>query len=67
VARAGAEYKKELQRHGTLIRELFTFKGALDPIKGNAMSRAVQDAAHEAFDTIFSVDKNRSTCESARG
>ena len=67
MARAGTQYKKELQQHGYLIEELFTFRGTVDPIKGNSINLAVQDVAREAFNTIFSANTSHSTCESTRG
>lgn len=54
VDRAGSEYRRELQSHSASIREFFTFQGYVDPIKGDALDKAIRDAAHEAIKAIYS-------------
>ncbi|XP_027344751.1 protein MODIFIED TRANSPORT TO THE VACUOLE 1-like isoform X2 [Abrus precatorius] len=47
-----------MQRHSVAVRQLFHYKGQLDPLKGDALNKAVRDTAHEAISAIFSEDNN---------
>ncbi|GFZ08071.1 ENTH/VHS family protein [Actinidia rufa] len=38
------------------VRQLFHYMGRLDPLKGDALNKAVRDTAHEAISAIFSLD-----------
>ena len=38
------------------VRQLFHYMVLLDPLKGDALNKAVRDTAHEAISAIFSVD-----------
>lgn len=58
VARAGSEYRRELQSRSASIREFFTFRGYVDPIKGDALNKAIRDAAHEAIKAIYSSNES---------
>lgn len=60
VGKSGVEFKREMQRHLAAIRQLFHYKGQLDPLKGDALNKAVRDAAHEAISAIFASDDSRS-------
>jgi len=38
------------------VRQLFHYKGQLDPLKGDALNKAVRDTAHETISAIFSEE-----------
>ncbi|KAL2338048.1 hypothetical protein Fmac_012494 [Flemingia macrophylla] len=59
VAKSGAEFRREMQRHSVAVRQLFHYKGQLDPLKGDALNKAVRDTAHETISAIFSEDNNK--------
>lgn len=59
VAKSGVEFRREMQRHSVAVRQLFHYKGQLDPLKGDALNKAVRDTAHEAISAIFSEDNNK--------
>ncbi|XP_058074260.1 protein MODIFIED TRANSPORT TO THE VACUOLE 1 [Magnolia sinica] len=59
VGKSGVEFKREMQRHSAAIRQLFHYKGQLDPLKGDALNKAVRDTAHEAISAIFASDDNK--------
>lgn len=48
-----------MQRHSAAIRQLFHYKGHPDPLKGDALNKAVRDTAHEAMTAIFSSEDNK--------
>ncbi|KOM43689.1 hypothetical protein LR48_Vigan05g129400 [Vigna angularis] len=47
-----------MQRHSVVIRQLLQYKGQLDPLKGDALNKAVRDTAQETIFAIFSADDN---------
>ncbi|KAK7389569.1 hypothetical protein VNO78_24721 [Psophocarpus tetragonolobus] len=59
VGKSGVEFRREMQRHSVAVRQLFHYKGQLDPLKGDALNKAVRDTAHEAISSIFSEDNNK--------
>ncbi|XP_057459800.1 protein MODIFIED TRANSPORT TO THE VACUOLE 1-like [Actinidia eriantha] len=59
VGKSGVEFRREMQRHSVAVRQLFHYKGQLDPLKGDALNKAVQDTSHEAISAIFSADDNK--------
>ncbi|XP_015894592.3 protein MODIFIED TRANSPORT TO THE VACUOLE 1 [Ziziphus jujuba] len=59
VGKSGVEFRREMQRHSVAVRQLFHYKGQLDPLKGDALNKAVRDTAHEAIAAIFSEDNNK--------
>ncbi|KAL6006136.1 hypothetical protein ACLOJK_040182 [Asimina triloba] len=59
VGKSGVEFRREMQRHSAVIRQLFHYKGQLDPLKGDALNKAVRDTAHEAITAIFASDDNK--------
>lgn len=59
VGKSGVEFRREMQRHSVAIRQLFHYKGQLDPLKGDALNKAVRDTAHETISAIFSEDNNK--------
>ncbi|XP_010925916.1 protein MODIFIED TRANSPORT TO THE VACUOLE 1 [Elaeis guineensis] len=56
VGKSSNEFRREMQRHSAAIRQLFHYKGQLDPLKGDALNKAVRDTAHEAIQAIFAAD-----------
>lgn len=54
--RAGADFKRDIQRHSGTIRGLFHYKGQPDPLKGDAPNKAVRDMAHETVQAMFSTE-----------
>ncbi|KAG9440466.1 hypothetical protein H6P81_020631 [Aristolochia fimbriata] len=59
VGKSGVEFRREMQRHSTVIRQLFHYKGHPDPLKGDALNKAVRDTAHEAITAIFASEDNK--------
>lgn len=53
------EFRREMQRNSAAVRQLFHYKGQVDPLKGDALNKAVRDMAHEAISAIFSADDNK--------
>ncbi|XP_050231684.1 protein MODIFIED TRANSPORT TO THE VACUOLE 1 isoform X2 [Mercurialis annua] len=45
-----------MQRHSTAVRQLFHYRGQADPLKGDALNKAVRDTAHETISAIFSEE-----------
>ncbi|KAG6512684.1 hypothetical protein ZIOFF_030813 [Zingiber officinale] len=60
VGKSGNEFRREMQRHSTVIRQLFHYKGELDPLKADALNKAVRETAHEAVAAVFASDENKS-------
>ncbi|KAG2371113.1 VHS domain-containing protein [Vigna angularis] len=58
------EFRREMQRHSVAIRQMLQYKGQLDPLKGDALNKAVRDTAQEAISAIFSPDDNISKPQS---
>lgn len=56
VGKSGVEFRREMQRHSVAVRQLFHYKGQLDPLKGDALNKAVRDTAHETISAIFSEE-----------
>uniref|UniRef100_A0A7N2LH02 Uncharacterized protein n=1 Tax=Quercus lobata TaxID=97700 RepID=A0A7N2LH02_QUELO len=48
-----------MQRHSAAIRPLFHYKGHPDPLKGDALNKAVRDTAHETIAAIFAGENDK--------
>ncbi|KAK6912029.1 ENTH domain [Dillenia turbinata] len=59
VGKSGAEFRREMQRHSIAVKQLFHFKGKIDPLKGDALNKAVRDTAHEAVAAIFAAEDGK--------
>ncbi|GAV77561.1 ENTH domain-containing protein [Cephalotus follicularis] len=59
VGKSGVEFRREMQRHSVAVRQLFHYKGQVDPLKGDALNKAVRDTAHEAISAIFAADDSK--------
>lgn len=59
VVKSGVEFRREMQRHSVAVRQLFHYKGQVDPLKGDALNKVVRDTAHEAISAIFSADDSK--------
>ncbi|XP_062087544.1 protein MODIFIED TRANSPORT TO THE VACUOLE 1 [Humulus lupulus] len=63
VGKSGVEFRREMQRHSVAVRQLFHYKGQLDPLKGDALNKAVRDTAHETISAIFSEENKPAPVE----
>ena len=45
-----------MQRNSVAVRQLLHYKGQPDPLKGDALNKAVRDMAHEVISAIFSEE-----------
>ncbi|KAA8540383.1 hypothetical protein F0562_024698 [Nyssa sinensis] len=59
VGKSGVEFRREMQRNSVAVRQLFHYKGQLDPLKGDALNKAVRETAHETISAIFSADDSK--------
>ncbi|KAH0466564.1 hypothetical protein IEQ34_003802 [Dendrobium chrysotoxum] len=59
VVKSGAEFRREMQRNSAAVRQLLHYKGNLDPLKGDALNKAVRDTAQEAISALFSSEDNK--------
>ncbi|KAK3007923.1 hypothetical protein RJ639_014732 [Escallonia herrerae] len=59
VPKSGVEFRREMQRNSVAVRQLIHYKGQLDPLKGDALNKAVRETAQEALSAIFSTDDNK--------
>ncbi|MBA0627419.1 hypothetical protein Godav_004933 [Gossypium davidsonii] len=60
VGRCGVEFRREMQRNSIAVRQLLHYKGEPDPLKGDALNKAVRDNAQETISAIFAEDNNSS-------
>ncbi|GJT93139.1 VHS domain-containing protein [Tanacetum coccineum] len=54
VGKSGADFKREMSRNSVAVRQLIHHKGQPDPLKGDALNKAVRETAQEALSAIFS-------------
>ncbi|KAI4331431.1 hypothetical protein MLD38_029621 [Melastoma candidum] len=59
VGKSGVEFQREMQRHSVVIRQMIHYKGQADPLKGDALNKAVRETAQEALSSIFSEVENK--------
>ncbi|KAK9142101.1 hypothetical protein Syun_011501 [Stephania yunnanensis] len=59
VGKSGVEFRREMQRHSNAIRQLFHYKGHPDPLKGDALNKAVRDTAHETIQAMFASEESK--------
>ena len=59
VGKSGVEFRREMQRHSAAVRPLFHYKGHPDPLKGDALNKAVWDTAHETIAAIFAGENDK--------
>ena len=59
VGKSGVEFRREMQRHSAAVRPLFHYKGHPDPLKGDALNKAVRDTAHETIAAIFAGENDK--------
>mmetsp|Transcript_8469 Transcript_8469/g.14288 ORF Transcript_8469/g.14288 Transcript_8469/m.14288 type:complete len:742 (+) Transcript_8469:122-2347(+) len=48
-----ATFRREMQRHTAEIKECLGFRGAADPLHGDALNKAVRDMAQEVINAVF--------------
>eukprot|EP00252_Welwitschia_mirabilis_P020041 TRINITY_DN4808_c0_g1_i1.p1 TRINITY_DN4808_c0_g1~~TRINITY_DN4808_c0_g1_i1.p1 ORF type:complete len:706 (-),score=132.07 TRINITY_DN4808_c0_g1_i1:675-2792(-) len=63
VVKSGVEFRREMQRHSGVIRQLFHYRGEADPLRGDSLNKAVRDMAHEAVSAIFASDEKQTASE----
>ncbi|KAG6412413.1 hypothetical protein SASPL_125091 [Salvia splendens] len=56
VGKSSAEFKREMQRNSVSVRQLIHYRGQPDPLKGDALNKAVRETAQETLSTLFSSD-----------
>ncbi|XP_010535177.1 PREDICTED: VHS domain-containing protein At3g16270-like [Tarenaya hassleriana] len=61
VGKSGAEFRREMQRNSVAVRNLLHYKGHPDPLKGDALNKAVRETAQEAVSSIFSEETSKPT------
>ncbi|KAI3451670.1 hypothetical protein Pfo_008335 [Paulownia fortunei] len=59
VGKSGAEFRREMQRNSVAVRQLIHYKGQPDPLKGDALNKAVRETAQEALSALFSSDESK--------
>lgn len=59
VGKSGVEFRREMQRQSVAVRQLVHYKGQPDPLKGDALNKAVRDMAQEALAAIFNEQENK--------
>ncbi|KAI3462469.1 hypothetical protein Pfo_019132 [Paulownia fortunei] len=59
VGKSGAEFKREMQRNSVAVRQLIHYKGQPDPLKGDALNKAVRETAQETLSVLFSSDDSK--------
>ncbi|KAF3328752.1 VHS domain-containing protein [Carex littledalei] len=59
VGKSGNEFRREMQRHSTAVRQLVHYKGHPDPLRGDALNKAVREMANEAMAAIFSTEESK--------
>ncbi|KAL8246310.1 hypothetical protein R6Q59_007526 [Mikania micrantha] len=58
VGKSGVEFRREMQRNSVAVRQLIHHKGQPDPLKGDALNKAVRETAQEALSAIFAGEDN---------
>ncbi|PKI71022.1 hypothetical protein CRG98_008603 [Punica granatum] len=59
VGKSGVDFQREMQRHSVAVRQLLHYRGQPDPLKGDALNKAVRDSAQEAIAAIFGEQDSR--------
>jgi hypothetical protein len=56
VGKSGTYFKREMQRHSAAMRQLVHYRGQPDPLRGDALNKAVRETANEAMAAVFSTE-----------
>ncbi|XP_075514718.1 protein MODIFIED TRANSPORT TO THE VACUOLE 1 [Primulina tabacum] len=68
VGKSGVEFRREMQRNSVDVRQLIHYRGQSDPLKGDALNKAVRETAQETLSALFLSDESKSTpAESSLG
>ncbi|CAA2954473.1 VHS domain-containing At3g16270 [Olea europaea subsp. europaea] len=59
VGKSGPEFRREMQRNSVAVRQLIHYKGEPDPLKADALNKAVRETSQEALSAIFSSDDHK--------
>lgn len=57
MGKSGAEFRREMQRNSVAVRQLIHYKGQPDPLKGDALNKAVRETAQETLSALFSSEE----------
>ncbi|XP_062230438.1 tRNase Z TRZ3, mitochondrial-like [Phragmites australis] len=60
VGKSGTDFKREMQRHSAAMRQLVHYKGHPDPLRGDALNKAVRETANESIAAVFSTEDPKS-------
>ncbi|XP_057770053.1 protein MODIFIED TRANSPORT TO THE VACUOLE 1-like isoform X2 [Salvia miltiorrhiza] len=59
VGKSGAEFRREMQRNSVAVRQLIHYRGQPDPLKGDALNKAVRETAQETLSVLFTSDESK--------
>ncbi|CAI9108854.1 OLC1v1008553C1 [Oldenlandia corymbosa var. corymbosa] len=59
VGKSGAEFRREMQRNSVAVRQLIHYKGQPDPLKGDALNKAVRETAQETLSALFANEDSK--------
>ncbi|KAG6399613.1 hypothetical protein SASPL_141094 [Salvia splendens] len=59
VGKSGAEFRREMQRNSVAVRQLIHYSGQPDPLKGDALNKAVRETAQETLSALFTSDESK--------
>ncbi|XP_042024666.1 protein MODIFIED TRANSPORT TO THE VACUOLE 1-like [Salvia splendens] len=59
VGKSGAEFRREMQRNSVAVRQLIHYRGQPDPLKGDALNKAVRETAQETLSALFTSDESK--------
>ncbi|KAL3524608.1 hypothetical protein ACH5RR_012980 [Cinchona calisaya] len=59
VGKSGAEFRREMQRNSVAVHQLIHNKGQPDPLKGDALNKAVRETAQEALSALFASEDSK--------
>lgn len=63
VGKSCPEFTREMQRNSVAIRQLIHYKGQPDPLKADALNKAVRETAQEALSALFSSQDTKPPTE----
>lgn len=67
VGKSGSEFRREMQRNSVSVRQLVHYKGHPDPLKGDALNKAVRETAQEALSALFASEESKPSATESLG
>lgn len=67
MGKSGAEFRREMQRNSVAVRQLVHYKGHPDPLKGDALNKAVRETAQEALSALFASEESKPSATESLG